>query len=238
MRASIPTSRRVAVVVVDPGRRAQLAAHQLAGRGLLVGRVDLVERLAGGLVVDALAAQLLGQRPRGQALAAAGRLALAHPGAGEGAVVDQPDLLEPVEQPGRRSRPARPWRPACRRAPCGCAPGRSAGRAGSCGPPTPGRRRALRDSASGGGSVGVPPAVTDPGVARPSRRHPSRRRSTPRSTRAPVRDRTWSSRRLRSRRRRPARRDGRRRLVGRPAGRRRASRGSSSRSRWRGRGCR
>ena len=53
-----------------------------------------------------------------------------------------PTSLEPVEQPGRDSSGTCAWRPACRPAPCGCAPGRSAGRAGSCGPPTRGRPRA------------------------------------------------------------------------------------------------
>ena len=82
--------------VVDAGQGAQLLADQDPGRGLLVLRLDLVQRGAGDLVVDALAAQLLGQRPAGQSFA---RLATGHPGPREGVVVDQPDLLEPIEEP-------------------------------------------------------------------------------------------------------------------------------------------
>ena len=176
MRASIPTSRRVAFAVVDPRHRPQLGAHQRPGRGLLVGRVDLVERLAGDLVVDPLAVQLLGQRPLGEPPAGpgAGRPAGRDPGPGERLVVDQPDLLEPVEEPGGDVVRARSWRPACRRAPCGCAPGRSAGRAGSCGPPPPGRRRG-------------PAAVVSSGVAVrpvPGRRAWSTRPPRPRRHRA------------------------------------------------------
>ena len=77
---------------------AQLLAHQRPGRGLLVVRVDLVQRLAGDLVGDALAAQLLGQRPRARPLLP---VPVGDPEPGERLVVDQPDLLEPVEQRGR-----------------------------------------------------------------------------------------------------------------------------------------
>ena len=91
-----PADRDVAVEARDG---AQLAAHQRPGGLDLVVGVDLVEGAAGHLVVDALAAQLLGQRPAGQALAGLPGL---HPGARERRVVDQADLLEPVEQPARR----------------------------------------------------------------------------------------------------------------------------------------
>ena len=47
MRASIPTSRRVAVALVDPAHRRQLLADQRAGGGLLVGGVDLRRRPRG-----------------------------------------------------------------------------------------------------------------------------------------------------------------------------------------------
>ena len=66
----MPTSRRVGRGVVDAADSDRSFLRTSApGRGLLVVGVDLVERLAGDLVVDALAAQLLGQRPPGQALA-------------------------------------------------------------------------------------------------------------------------------------------------------------------------
>ena len=93
----MPTSRRVATVSSTRPRDAELLADQRPGGRLLVGGIDLVERLPGDLVVDALAAQLLGQGPAGQALAG---LTAGDPGPGERLVVDQPDLLEPVEQPG------------------------------------------------------------------------------------------------------------------------------------------
>ena len=75
--------------------RAELAAHQGAGGLDLVVGVHLVQGVADDLVVDPLAAQLLRQRPARQPLAG---LTLRHPLAGEGRVVDQPDLLEPVEE--------------------------------------------------------------------------------------------------------------------------------------------
>ena len=96
-----PTSRRVAVVRVDAAQRPQLLADQRPGRRLLVGGVELVERRAGGLVVDALAPQLLGQGPAGQAAAA---LPALHPGPGEGVVVDQPDLGRTGRAAARRAR--------------------------------------------------------------------------------------------------------------------------------------
>ena len=81
---------------VDPLHRAELAADQDPGGGVLVLLVDLGERLLGDLVGDALAAQLLRERAAGQPLAGLARL---DPGAGERRVVDEADLLEPVEQP-------------------------------------------------------------------------------------------------------------------------------------------
>ena len=82
---------------LEPGHRPHLLRDELAGAVLLVVRVDLVERGLRGLVVDALAAQLLGQGPAGQA--AAGLLG-AHQHPGVGGVVDQADLLHPVEHRG------------------------------------------------------------------------------------------------------------------------------------------
>ena len=97
MRASIPTRRRTALSRSRERTERSLASHQHPSGLDLVLVVDLVEDLAGDLVVDPLAAQLLGQRAAGQP---ATGLALRHPLAGEGGVVDQADLLEPVEQPG------------------------------------------------------------------------------------------------------------------------------------------
>src|SRR5580765_5509840 len=48
---------------VDAAQRAQLLADQGPRRLLLLRRVELVERRAGGLVVDALAPQLRSERP-------------------------------------------------------------------------------------------------------------------------------------------------------------------------------
>ena len=98
---------------LEPAHRPHLLRDQLAGAVLLVVRVDLVERGLRGLVVDALAAQLLGQGPAGQA--AAGLL-----GAHEHA------------RRRRRRRPARPppsgrarRRRRRRGSPCGAAPARA-----------------------------------------------------------------------------------------------------------------
>ncbi len=97
MRASIPTRRRVAVVSSTRlSDRSFLRTSARAAASSSAGSTSSSD-LAGDLVVDALAAQLLGQRPPGQTLA---RLAGLHPGPGERLVVDQPDLLEPVEEPG------------------------------------------------------------------------------------------------------------------------------------------
>src|SRR3954447_2293959 len=76
---------------VDASQGSELLADQEARRLLLVGGVEVVERGAGGLVVDTLAAQLLGQSPASQPAAA---LAALYPRPREGAVVDQSDLGE------------------------------------------------------------------------------------------------------------------------------------------------
>ena len=85
------------LVAVQGAHRAQLGLHQPPSGLDLVLVVDVVEDIAGDLVVDPLAAELLGQGTAGQP---ATGLALGHPLSGEGGVVDQADLLEPVEQPG------------------------------------------------------------------------------------------------------------------------------------------
>ena len=82
-------------LAVETAHGAQLLVDQRAGGGALVGLVDLLQRGLGVLVVDALAAQLLGQRPRSQSPAAVPAL---DPLPGVGGVVDQADLGEAVEQ--------------------------------------------------------------------------------------------------------------------------------------------
>src|SRR6478735_1778217 len=82
-------------LVVEAAHGAQLLVDQRAGCGALVGLVDLLQRGLGVLVIDALATQLLRQRPGGQPPAAVPAL---DPLPGVGGVVDQADLGEAVEQ--------------------------------------------------------------------------------------------------------------------------------------------
>ena len=91
----MPTSRRVAFCWSSPRTERSFLRTSSPRGGSLVVRVDLVERVARDLVVDALAPQLVGQRAPCQPLAGLARL---DPRLGEGLVVDQADLLEPVEQ--------------------------------------------------------------------------------------------------------------------------------------------
>ena len=133
----MPTSRRVAFCCVQPAHGPQLLAHQHPRCSRLVLGIDLGQRVASDLVVDPLAPQLVGERARRQPLAGLARL---DPCPGEGLVVDQADLGRTGRAGARPARPARPSSPACRPAPCGCAPARSGRRAGSCAPPTPDRR--------------------------------------------------------------------------------------------------
>ncbi len=83
------------LVVVEVAHGAELAAHQRPGGVDLVVGVHLVHGLPDELVVDPLAAQLLRQGTTREAFAG---LTLRHPLAGEGGVIDQADLLEPVEE--------------------------------------------------------------------------------------------------------------------------------------------
>ena len=81
---------------LEPRHRRHPAGDQLARPGPLVVAVDLGQRHAGGLLVDPLAAQLVGERPAAEPLVAVPR---GDPLLGEVGVVDQPDLDEPVEHP-------------------------------------------------------------------------------------------------------------------------------------------
>ena len=169
MRASSAGQPAGAPCVVDAAQGAQLLADQRPGGVLLVGRVDLGQRLAGVLVGDALAAQLLGQRAPGQAAACA---------AGSRPTPARRPRRRPARPPRtgraagpRRRRARRAW-PACRPAPCGCGPDRSAGRAGSCARPPPGRRRPPEAAALrrlDGLAARRPPSrsLTSPGVRAP-----------------------------------------------------------------------
>ncbi len=244
----MPTRRRVAVV--SSTRLSERSFLRTSARAAVSSSSGSISSSAsrGHLVVDALAPQLLGERPPGQPLA---RLAAGDPGPGEGLVVDQPDLLEPVEEAGgdvvgdvllRQLVGQLLADRAC---------------------PVSGSSRILRatDSVSASGPV----ASTSSGgadadlVARwvhastpvwTSPAHPGAGRSS-RSTLAPsLRGRGWLSPHgasarsttlrtsaaaadLRSHRPRAGPAAPRRQ----PSDRRRASRGSSSRARWRGRGC-
>ena len=85
---------------VEPAHAPAAPLDQPPGGLPLVVVVDRLHRLGGDLRVDALGAQLGRERPPGQTPTG---LPGADPGAGEGCVVDQADLAEPVEH--RRPRP-------------------------------------------------------------------------------------------------------------------------------------
>ena len=211
--------------VVDAAQRPQLLADQGARGLLLVGRVEVVERRAGGLVVDALAPQLLGQRPAGQPAAA---LPALHPGPREGLVVDQPDLGEPVEQPLGElgghvalGQLVAQLLAAAGLAGQGVEQDRARHRLRR-------RRRARRPPGrvAATGVHGSPPVqAATPAATSPCQPTPGWRRGAADG--------------VRSHRRRSARRTGRRRRPARRrSGRPRASPGSASPARWPGRGCR
>src|SRR5690606_19414790 len=70
----------------------QLAVDQRSSGGGLLVWIELIQRGPQRLGVDALLAQLGRQRPAREAAAV---VAAAHPGAGKGAVVDDPHLCVP-----------------------------------------------------------------------------------------------------------------------------------------------
>ena len=126
MRASIPTSRRVASLVVDPGERSG-SLRRTSSRAAASSSAGSISSSASRAVSSSmpLRRSSWASARRARPLPPAGRLALAHPGPGEGA------RRRPARPPrtgraaGWRSRPGRPWRPACR-----CSSLRRAGPAG------------------------------------------------------------------------------------------------------------
>ncbi len=124
LRASIPTSRRVAVARSTPRRERSFLRTRVAGR--LAPRRPGRARRARSRAASSSTPLRRSSWARARRARPSAALPALHPGPGERLVVDEADLGEAVEQPlGELVRARRAW-PACRAAPGGCGPDRSA----------------------------------------------------------------------------------------------------------------